>query len=766
VEFDRAALVADSSRTGRAWCRAHTDLVDVWLAELLRGAAGFDAAPSIALVAVGGYGRAELCPASDIDVVLLHDSRPDIATIADRLWYPIWDAGLKLGHSVRTVRQALTLAQTDLDTATSLLSARHLAGDEQLSADLAQRATAQWERGSKRWMEMLRERVSERHRRSGEVAFLLEPDLKDGRGGLRDVHSLRWAEAARRILFDVDDGELEGPYALLLEARVELQRQSGRNTNVLALQEQDAVARALRRDDADKLMASIAVAARTIAWTSDDAWRRVESSLRGPLGRIVRRDRELEPGVVLRDGEIHVAAGVVDDTDATVALRAGACAAHRATVIDRESLEHLAERAAPLPEPWPATARDAFVDLLRSGRAAIPVIEALDQRGVWTRVLPEWLAVRSRPQRNAYHRFTVDRHLLEAAANAAELAPDVARPDLLVVGALLHDLGKGLTGDHTLRGMELATTLGRRMGFDPADTATLVAMVEHHLLLPDIATRRDLDDPGTISAVADAAGSVERLNLFAALTEADSIATGPAAWGPWKAGLVRDLVARVTHVLRGGPMSDVATDAPSEQQLALLAAGPRRVEIDGAVLSVVETDRPGLFSDVTAVLTMHGIDIVAASIHTDDHGTALEQFFVERCFEGEVDWPAVVGDLTRTLDGALDAQTLVEQRAQTYGRRRPQRAAPAGHAVTFDNGVSAIATVVDVHAEDDVGVLYRITAVLARHGLDIRSAKVQTMGAQVVDAFYVRDTTGNKVTDERTLAAIRDDVLAAVASDQ
>jgi [protein-PII] uridylyltransferase len=764
MEFDRAGLLANTALTGREWCRAHSDLVDSWLAKLLQNAAGSVAARGLALVAVGGYGRAELCPQSDIDVVLLHDDRPDVATIADRVWYPVWDEGLTLGHSVRTVRQTLALAQSDLDTATSLLSVRHLAGDTSLSSDLADRALGQWQKGSKRWLDRLRWRVRERHDSAGEVAFLLEPDLKDGRGGLRDVHALRWAEAARRILFAVDDAELDGPYNLLLEARVELQRQTGRGANQLFLQEQDAVAATLGYEDADRLMASIATAARTIAWTSDDAWRRVESSLRGPLGRLARRDRELAPGVVLRDGDIHLATSAEVVRDPTIALRAGALAAQRSTVIDRESLEWLARDAPPLPEPWPSDAKDAFVELLLTGRAAISIIEALDQRGIWTRVLPEWLAVSCKPQRNAYHRFTVDRHLLETAANAAELTDRVSRPDLLVVGALLHDLGKGLTGDHTERGIELALVLGSRMGFPSDDVGVLTAMVEHHLLLPDVATRRDLDDPGTIEQVAKAAGSLLRLELLAALTEADSIATGPQAWSEWKAGLVSELAARAAHVLRGGAVTDVAADVLTPEQKALLEAGPRRVEADGHMLTLVVDDEPGIFSRVAGVLTMHGIDVVAATVHSGARGTGLEQFRTERTFDGDMRWPEVIEDLTRMLDGELDIRAEVERRADRYSRRVAQRATPATNEVSFDNEVSAIATVIDVHAADGVGVLYRITDVLARHGLDIRSAKVQTMGAQVVDAFYVRGATGAKVVDEDLLAAIRHDVLAALAS--
>ena len=513
----RAALEADGTLTGRALCRSYSGLVDEWLAELVR-AASDDAAPTgFALVAVGGYGRAELSLQSDIDVVLVHSGRADIGLIADRLWYPIWDEGLKLGHAVRTVREALALAADDLDTATSLLAVRHVAGDPALTDDLASRATSQWQKRSKRVLEDLSRRVAERHDRAGEVAFLLEPDLKEGRGGLRDVHSLLWADAARRLLWEGDDPVLAGAYDTLLLARVELHRRTRRPGDRLLLEDQDAVAAALHESSADELMHKVAAAARTIAWRSDDAWRRIDASLSGPLGWRSRRDRAVGPGLALRDGEVHLTVDADPTHDVSLVLRAAAAAAAADTTIDRASLERLAASALRIPEPWPAEVRGALVDLLLAGPRAIPVVEALDQMGLWVFVLPEWTAVRSKPQRNAYHRFTVDRHLMETAANAATLVARTDRPDLLVVGALLHDIGKGYPGDHTTVGIDLLAAMGVRMGFAPDDVRTLQDMVRHHLLLPDVATRRDLDDPATLDLVAAAVGDKRTLGLLAAL---------------------------------------------------------------------------------------------------------------------------------------------------------------------------------------------------------------------------------------------------------
>ena len=746
MSLDVAPLLADESLTGAAWCQAHSELVDTWLAQLF--AAAVPGGEGAALVAVGGYGRSELCPRSDVDVLLLHDKGFDIAGAAEAVWYPVWDQGLQLGHNVATVRQALSLAAKDLEAATSLLSARHLAGDQRLTDELAAKALDQWHAQARRWLPELAAKVEERHQRMGEVAFLLEPDLKDGRGGLRDVHSLRWAEQAREILLPHDRGSLAAAYAVILGARVELHRRTGRPGNVLLMQEQDGVAQAVNEPNADALMARVAEAGRTIGWTSDDAWRRIRSSLQGPVGRSGGRPHPLGRGIVLVDGEVVLSADADAAEDPCLPLRAAAAAAARGTVIERRSLERLAERAPPLPSPWPDEARSLFAALLGAGRPAVPVIEALDQRGLWVRVLPEWAPVRSRPQRNAYHRFTVDRHLLEAAANAAALQHRVERPDLLVVGALFHDLGKGRPGDHTEVGMVLVADIAGRMGFPEADAAELVAMVEHHLLLPDVATRRDLDEPRTIEMVAEAVASVPRLHLLAGLTEADSLATGSSAWGPWKAGLVDRLVRRVERRLVEGDGGDGGDGQPERDDPAPdppTAPGRRvGVEAGGDAVTVVAEDRPGLFSRVAGVLALHGLEVLAASTDPGEAGWATCTFQVVDPRRPAPPWDRVRADLDRALDGRLALRARLAERRRAYPRP-PALPAPARLAVTFHDDASSSATVIDVHAPDGLGVLYRITCALADLDLDIRSARAQTLGRTVVDAFYVQTRDGSKL---------------------
>ena len=474
------------------------------------------------------------------------------------------------------------------------------------------------------------------------------------------------------------------------------------------------------------------------------------------------------PGLVIRDGVVELTADADPRSDPTLVLRAGAAAAEAGLRLSRGAVDRLAVEAAPLGDPWPEEARLALVRLLGAGPAAIPVIETLDQRGLMTRTLPEWEAVRNRPQRNAYHRFTVDRHLCEAAAEAARLTSRVRRPDLLLVGALLHDIGKGYPGDHSEAGVSLVQDIGARMGFAPDDVSILEALVRHHLLLPDTATRRDLADEATISAVAAAVGNQTTLELLAALTEADSLATGPAAWGSWKAGLIAELVERTAPVLAGAAAPDGARAAarrhrrahrpgPSGRGPGVSPGGGGLVlDGEGPLVTLVAPDRPGLFWRVAGTLALHGLDVVSARAWSSADGFAIERFRVQSVFGRQPDWPAVESDVNRVLAGKLSLEARLADRARDYaGTPRPPSAAPARIEVSVDNEASDSATVIEVRAPDRIGTLYRITKALAEMELDVRLAKVTSLGHEVVDAFYVVDQTGAKLTDEDHLHEIQ-----------
>jgi [protein-PII] uridylyltransferase len=758
---DRKRLLADGSLRGCAFADAWRSTVDPWLVE--RFTAATDGSPErgdLALVAVGGYGRGDLAPASDLDLLLLYRGRNPPGEVAEKIWYPIWDEGLKLGHSVRTIKEALELAAEDLDTATSLLTIRHLAGDEALTAEMGAAAAAQWTKRSKRFLAMLRDSVAARQTQQGEVAFLLEPDLKEGRGGLRDIHALRWAQAARPVLEEGDAEALAEAERVLFGARVELHRATGRAGDRLTLQDQDAVGQALGMS-ADELMAGVAHAARNVAWIADETWDRVGTSLATSISLLGWRSRERAPGMVVRDGQLSLEGSVDPANRPELVLEAAVVAATKDARISRATLARLVERA-PMPvEPWPETTRVRFVDLLLCGHDAIGVIEALDHSGLWERYLPEWAGVRNRPQRNAYHRFTVDRHLLEAAANASQLVDRVERPDLLVVGALLHDIAKGRPGDHTEVGMELIAEIGPRMGFDADDTAVLVDMCRYHLLLPDIATRRDISDETTVTMIANAVGDPVRLHLLAALTEADSLATGPAAWGAWKAELVRELVRRVDHHFEGGAQASLSTiDFPNAEQSALMAQGKTVVEASGLTVTVITEDRPGLFARVSGVLAIEGLEVRAADATSVD-GMALEIFQVTSRFGSLIPWDRITDSLHAALEGRMAIEARLAARVRAYAPKasRPDLPPPA---VRFDDAASTTATVVEVHARDRIGVLYKVSRAFAEFDLDVRTAKIQTMGDLIVDAFYVTHTDGSLLTDPDLRTELERSLLHAV----
>ena len=329
---------------------------------------------------------------------------------------------------------------------------------------------------------------------------------------------------------------------------------------------------------------------------------------------------------------------------------------------------------------------------------------------------------------------------------------------------MLHDIGKGYPGDHTDVGVELIAVIAERMGYDEHDQALLVDMCRHHLLLPDVATRRDLDDDGTIALVADAVGSVELLMLLGALTEADSIATGPSAWNASKGRLVRTLVERVRNVLQGATPEDVVGEGfPGEVERELMARAIEEessflVDLSGTTITVVQQDRSGAFSRVAGVLTLNGLDIVSAAAHTED-GVALSQFTV---LHDEYDAARVENQLLTGTSGRLALEARVDERRNTYARsmkRTSARTLPP--TVTFDNQSSQYATIVEVNCRDQVGLLYRIAQAMSEMGIEISTARIQTIGDAIIDAFYITYES-DKILDEAFLLELERAILYAI----
>ncbi|MFY1619810.1 [protein-PII] uridylyltransferase [Micromonospora sp. WMMD736] len=745
--------IGEAARVGRA---AAYD-------EFLRGL--LPARDGVALMAVGGLGRRQCAPYSDLDLVLLHAGVPGTDELAAKVWYPIWDAGLRLDYSVRTVSEALSMAQDDVKVALGLLDARLVAGDQALADALIRTAADHWRRTAVRQLPGLREVTVARWQAHGELAFLLEGDLKEAAGGLRDVGLLRAISAAG--ITDALRPAVRAAHLRLLDTRDALHQQVGRRVDRLVAQERDGVAALLglrqlqpgasdaaRRpgavvEDGDALLRRVAGDARTVSHALDDAFRAADrlrsGRSRGGNGSPVRRP--VARDVVEHDGELVLARTAIGARpDPSLSLRVAAAAATTRLPIARATCEWLAAYCPPLPAPWPAEARAALTTLLGAGPGLVPAWETCDRYGLVDGWLPEWTRLRSLPQHNPVHRYTLDRHLVQAAHEASKHAREVDRPDLLLLGALLHDIGKGLPGDHSTVGVPLAETVATRVGLPAPEVALIGTLVRLHLLLPDVATRRDLADPVTIASVAEAVGDTGTLDLLHALVRADAAATGPAAWSDWKGRLVAELVARVRTALDTGVLPEPPAPDP-----ALLAGPLPVVHLTGDRVAVAAADRRGLLATVAGCLALHRLEVLSADASVVD-GRALVECRVQPRYGLPADPVPLRADLRRAVAGDVS----VTQRLR--GRALAARGSGAAPRVVWHREAATDAVLLELRAADAAGLLYRVAGALDEAGALVRAARISTLGADVVDAFYLVGGWPDDATRARLEAA----VLAAV----
>ncbi len=697
----------------------------------------------MALVAVGGFGRGELAPFSDLDVVLVHDDDVDPGEVASGVWYPLWDSGTALDHSVRGVSRMLEAAGADLKVALGLLDLRHVAGDPHLTVRLRTELLAAWRRGARERLPELRRLVTARHELMGELGHLSVPDLKEAEGGLRDAGVLRALSAT--WLVDVPHADLERCRRTMLDVRDLVQEAAGRANDRVVPEAWSAVAAGLGLADGRAAQHHVRELGRRVTHLSRLTWRRVEDVLDRPTStRRARRPdlHPIAPGLALARGEVVLAAGARPEEDPVLLLRAAAEAAERDVVLAPPTAARLAREGAALPEPWPAEARQALVRLLAAGRGMLGVWETLEETGALARVLPEWERVRLLPHASTVHRFTVDRHVVETCVEASALIRFVSRPDVLVVAALLHDIGKGGLTEHSVAGEPIAREVAARMGFAP-DAVDLVArLVRWHLLLAETATTRDPDDPATVALVTDRIGDAESLQLLRALTEADAKATSTKAWSSWRAGLIQDLARRALAALDAGTAPPALTTdevpVPEEATRGELVVEKTAVA-DGCRLTTIARDRVGLLADVAAALALQRAPVRAARIWSQGgYGVCV--------------WE--VGD--EHLDPAVlreRYEAVVEGRLDPAARLRPDQGGALEPAVVVRPGASEHATVLEVRAADRPGVVWLVCRALAGLGVTVRSAHLDTLGPHAVDVFYLQEESAGVLSETRAAEA-------------
>jgi len=729
----------------------------------------FTGVAGVALAAVGGYGRGELAPGSDLDILFLHNGRVDdqiLAELVNKILYPLWDKSFKVDHSVRTRVETRDAASSDLKVALGLLDIRLICGDADLVAAVKHDAIDDWRSRSRERLPQLRASLVERHMRAGELAYLLEPDLKEARGGLRDITALRAVALSGAVSVSLE--QVSAAESIIMNAREALHEVTSRDKDRLLFQEQDKVSELLNYKDADELMSAIAQAARSVDYLLESTWHRLDHRGKDGLGRFLKRPRttQVAPGIAISHQEVSIGDSFNLASDPVIGIRAAAIAAQAGLPIAPATLQRLLnsyqDGVGQMPKVWPRAARENLISLIGAGQPMVRIWEALDQEEILFHWLPEWWAVRSLPQRNVLHRHTVDRHMVETAVYAAALTRRVHRPDLLLFAALFHDIGKGTQEDHSERGEKLIAPLAARIGFSDPDLTTLKLLVKHHLLLSATATRRDLDDPATIASVTSVIPDLQTLELLHALSIADGQATGRAAWSDWKESLLSELVSRVTSALTD---NTIAT-APifTEEQLNFARTGQLRVIIEDRdpdfVIEIIAPDKPGLLSVVAGVLNLARFDVRSARTQTVEKSAVMKWLVTPNQYAPTVDSAAIHKMIADALADASELSAKISQRVADYANL-PSIPVPSPVVETFMDAATD-ATIIEVRSHDRPALLFGIGEAITKCQIDIKSAIVTTLGAEAIDTLYVTEIGGGGLSAARA-QEVADRLSAALA---
>ena len=710
----------------------------------------------LAIAAVGGYGRGELSPGSDLDIIILHQgqfSQSALSEFVNNLLYPLWD-NKSVDHSVRTRTETRDAAESDLKVALGLLDIRVVAGDADLVAAVQSESLDSWRKHARNRLPELKLSLEQRHERAGELAYLLEPDVKEARGGLRDINALRAISLSGATKVPLE--RISWAESKLNDVRETLHQTSGRNKDRLLFQEQDAVARELGYTDADALMSDVAQAARSVDYLLEFTWHQLGQRNKDGFGRFLRKPRTdiVAKNLNVSQKEIVINPQADIQSDPMIGLRAAATAAQLGLPISLESYSLLSaalnEGKGLLPNPWPREAREHLISLIGAGESMVSIFEALDQEEIIFHWIPEWRALRSLPQRNALHRHTVDRHMVETAVHAASLTRKVHRPDLLLFAALFHDIGKGDTEDHSIRGERLIGPLAKRIGFPEEDVEVIKILVKHHLLLSSTATRRDLDDPATIQSILAVIPNLTTLELLQALSIADGEATGSAGWSDWKATLVSDLVKRVKKAMSGS--STIAAQPEiTPEQLKVAESGVLQVNLEqrenGYSIEIISPDKPGLLSLVAGVINTFRLDVRSARTKSQGSSAVMKWIVTPEPHAPAVTAQNLRSEIEKAFNDTSHIEDKLIARAQAYASI-PAIPVP-DPIVEFYNDGATDATIIEVRSHDRPGLLFRIGAGITQSKVDIRSAIVTTLGAEAIDTLYVSELTGGPLSDER-----------------
>lgn len=830
--------------SGQALLLEQSRLVDEFIAEHFNAVAGERAADSVALIALGGYGRSELFPYSDIDLLILfhEDAKEEMEKVANGVLYPLWDTGLDVGHGVRTVDECLSFAKEDFFFQVAMLDARLLVGSEKLFADLLARYRIDFIEGSRdEFVHAMKTFREDRRKRFGSHSYLLEPNIKESKGGMRDIQAMLWTAAfvfgladlnavtEAGILLEEEKETFLESWNMLTRVRNRLHYISARKNDQLYFEQQEEVAVAFGYKSkegilgVENFMRDLYGHLQVIAVTTDLFFDHVDDVL-GLAGGNDAENRIVEKGIIVRNNRIHLTASEEDlENRPYLLMRCFLASAKSGLPVHHRTRKMISSHLNLISDKVRSSSRMSkpFFEILEDGKNILNLLEVMLETGLLSAYIPEFGRIELLAQHDIYHIYTVDRHLLQSVAdlrkstvNEESVFLTISSPHVLYLATLLHDIGKGAGGDHSVIGAEMIGVIGQRLGLDESECACLAFVVRYHLFMPENALRRDLNDEKFIRRCADTIGDVERLAMLYLIAVADSHATGPSAWSDWKGTLLYEMYMKVHPYLQFHAADDVVrqvdqgVDWLREQVISLISEEKDiRVAVDDlppdyllsftpeAVAAHVRThqenynvlqqkalifpqqlqaqwsllvmcrDRSGLLAKICGVLSLHNLSVLNAQIFTWKDGSVVDVLDV-RPEDGvqyeEKDWQAVNDDLNRALNYRLGlGHRLYKKLSSGLGRRKR----PAGvneTKVVVDNEASDHYTIVEIYSSDSPGQLYRITQTLADFGISIYRAYIATEVEQLIDVFYVLDSQQEKVTDQSFIQELKDGLLYGI----
>jgi [protein-PII] uridylyltransferase len=811
-----------------------------------------------AIVAVGGYGRGELAPSSDVDLLFLRAYKltPFAESVTEYMLYMLWDLGLKVGHASRNIDDCLKLAREDHTIETSLLEARRIAGDQSLFDELALRFRKEVaDRDHAAFIAAKLKERDERHSRIGASRYMVEPNIKEGKGGLRDLHTLFWmarhtygfqrprdyVEAG--VFTEQERFAFRRALEFLWTVRCHLHFITGRAEERLTFDLQPELAKRLgygsraNTSEVERFMKRYFLIAKEVGALTRILCAKLEAdqAKRAPRGlqRLLPATRSrlagLEPGFHIEGRRLNIDGPETLDKPANV-IRLFAIAEKRDLDVHPTALREAARRARRLRPAWrkDPEARAAFLDVIASQRHPAAALRLMNEAGVLGKFVPEFGRIVAQMQFNMYHHYTVDEHTLQAIAAISEIEKGrhkeqhplsteifskIINRRALYLAMLLHDTGKG-DGDQQVEGEKSARAACERLGLAKDEVDLVGWLVRHHLVMSDVAQKRDVGDPRTVAQFAKTVGTVERLRLLLVLTVADIRAVGPTIWNDWKGQLLRDLYRLTEAALHGsrsdeeGVRSHLAEIAAEAKERLLVSVGGEAGALDewlnaledgywlnhdaealawharevmiartGRAIPHVAArmrrrqgvtevlvyagDRPGLFASLAAAISASGADIAGARVHTTKDGAAFDVFSIQTADHkpfGLSDPLALENLIARLHRAAIEDHPLPGPRPAS----RRTAAFTIEPWVRIDNNITAHATVIEASGRDRLGLLAELAHVCAAAHVSIASAHIDTLGERASDVFYVHDKEGGQITNPRRTASLRAELEAVL----